>query len=273
VYSPDGAWIVFSSNQSGNLDLWAVSPASGAIRRLTDHPAEDWDPAFTPDGQLLWSSNRTGNFEVWRAAADGSGARQVTNDGFDAQNPTATPDGWVVYASGNPRHAGIWKVRLDGSGARRLVTEGRIPEVSPDGRYVSYRRPERPRRVEVAVARVDEGTKVFEIAIYVHRPTPSLRLGRTRWLPGGRQIAFVGQNLRGQTGVFVQDFVPGRDTHATRRPLGGFEGDEMTESFGISADGTRLVLARWTQNHSLMMATGVPGIAKPGGRLPAQPPR
>lgn len=74
AYSPDGDWVVFSSNGSGNLDLWAVSTRSRGVRRLTDDQAEDWDPAYTPDGQhLLWSSNRSGHFEVWMAAPDGSG--------------------------------------------------------------------------------------------------------------------------------------------------------------------------------------------------------
>ncbi|HEU5251097.1 MAG TPA: protein kinase, partial [Thermoanaerobaculia bacterium] len=97
VYSPDGEWVAFSSDRSGNLDLWAVSTKSGAIRRLTHDAADDWDPGFLPDGRILWSSNRSGPFEIWIAEGDGSGAKQLTNDGFGAQNPTATPDGsWVV---------------------------------------------------------------------------------------------------------------------------------------------------------------------------------
>jgi serine/threonine protein kinase len=259
VYSPDGAWIVFSSNQGGNLDLWAVSPSSGAIRRLTDHPAEDWDPAFAPDGQLLWSSRRTGNFEVWRAAGDGSGAAQVTNDGVSAENPSATPDGWVVYASAHPSHAGVWKVRFDGSRATYLVRGGALPEASPDGRYVVYQTFLSPGRMEVGVLRIEDGAKVFEIIIDGRASTLSESLGRPRWMPDGRQIAFLGLSA-GRHGVFVQDFVPGRDTRATRRALGGLDGDEATESFGISPDATRLVLARWAKNHSLMIATGVAGI-------------
>ena len=49
------------------------------MRRLTDHPAHDWDPALIAGGrQLVWSSNRSGNFEIWIAEADGSGARQLS---------------------------------------------------------------------------------------------------------------------------------------------------------------------------------------------------
>ena len=140
VYSPDGEWVVFSSDRGVNLDLWAVSTRSGAIRRLTRDTADDWDPGFLPDGRIVWSSNRSGPFEIWIAEADGSGAKQLTRDGLSAQNPTATPDGqWIVYGSGNPAHRGFWKIHPDGSGAIQLVTATAvIPEVSPDGRYVAY---------------------------------------------------------------------------------------------------------------------------------------
>src|SRR5262249_26824083 len=99
VYSPDGEWVLFTSNRSGNLDLWEVSHTSGGVRHVTDDPNVDWDPAYTSNGkQILWSSNRGGHFEIWIADADGSAARQLTHDGVDAENPAATPDGqWIVY--------------------------------------------------------------------------------------------------------------------------------------------------------------------------------
>ena len=79
VYSPDGKQVLFSSNRSGNIDLWIVDLESGALKQITDDPAHDWDPAFSPDNQhILWSSSRTGHMEIWMANRDGSGARQVS---------------------------------------------------------------------------------------------------------------------------------------------------------------------------------------------------
>jgi len=100
--SPDGSRVVFSSNRSGNMDLWVLETRTGALHQLTDDPARDWDPGFTPDGRhVLWSSDRSGHLEIWMASTDGSGARQVTHDGVDAENPNATPDGrFIVYTSG-----------------------------------------------------------------------------------------------------------------------------------------------------------------------------
>jgi WD40 repeat protein len=137
VVSPDGKWIVFASNRSGNLDLWEISTVDGMIRRLTDDPADDWDPAFTPDGKLVWTSHRSGNFEIWIADSDGSGARQLSHDGMDAENATATRDGWIIYNSGS-KQPGLWKVRVDG-GEARLIVPGvtNWPEASPNGQYIT----------------------------------------------------------------------------------------------------------------------------------------
>ena len=257
AYSPDGERVIFSSNQSGNLDIWEVSTSTGVEHRLTDDPAEDWDPAFSADGKkIVWSSNRSGHFEIWMANADGSGARQLTQDGVDAENPAATSDGnWIVYSSGNPSKNGVWKVRQDGSQSARLVAGPTlVPDVSPDGQHCLYllHLPGKP--YEVKVIRVADGSAVpFEIS--------SDTFPRSRWMPGGKAIAFIGQNEKGVRGVYAQDFVPGEDTGQTRRPLGGFDSESTAESFGISPDGTRMAIASREQLSSLMMAERVPGVS------------
>ena len=265
VFSPDGEWVLFTSNRSGNLDIWKLSLKTGALRRLTEDAAEDWDPVLTRDGKLLWSSGRGGHLEIWMADADGSGARQVTNDGVDAQNPTVTPDGaWVVYNSGNLAGNGVWKIHPDGAGATRIVAGTTAhPEVSPDGQYVLYLTGIQNQQETLRVARVADGRPApFDIRIPIRRPG-AIRIGRARWRPDGRVIVFVGQDENGVYGLFAQDFVPGKDTSPTRRPVGGFDKQTETESFGISPDGSRIVLASWERLLSIVAADGVPGISPP----------
>ena len=86
-------------------------------------------------------------------------------------------------------------------------------------------------------------------------------LGRGRWTPDGRRVIFTGQGARGLDGAFIQDFIPGRDTLSTRRPIAGFDPEWLTESLGLSPDGKRLVLSESERMFSLMVAEGVPGIA------------
>ena len=264
-YSPDGKTVIFSSNRSGNLDLWTIATDGGTVRRITDDGAEDWDPAFTPDGKkVVWSSGRSGNLEIWIANADGSGARQISHDGVDAENPTATADGqWIVYASFNPAKTGIWKVRPDGTQATRIVNaRTSVPEVSPDGQYVSFLFDGRTPRAVVRIARISDGKDMgYAIPVPVVRRSSAI-LGRTRWTPDGKSIAFLAQNDEGVNGVFLQDFATDRDTSATRRPFGGFDRERATESFGISPDGSILTVAGWEQLFSLFSIEGVPGVSR-----------
>ena len=267
VYSPDGTRILFSSNRTGNLDLWMLDVETGALRQLTDDAVQDWDPGFTPDGrQIVWSSNRTGPMEIWISDVDGSGARQLTRDGVDAQNPTATADGeWIVYRGTHLDKFGVWKIRPDGSDATHVV-EGAYfgPDTSPDGRYAAYRssEPDKLRNL-IHVVDLQKGEVVrFLIEVPYSLGAGGITFGRMRWLPDGSGIAYVGVDEQNRTGIYAQDFIPGEDTAHTRRPLAGFSPDFITESFGISPDGSRIVLAGLEQSYRLMLAEGT-GVEPP----------
>ena len=252
TYSPNGETVLFSSNRTGNLDLWEISTRTGVLRRITDDPANDWDPAYAPDGKsIVWSSSRNGHQEIWTARADGGSPRQVSNDGMDAENPVFLLDGQtILYLSWNPAKRGVWKIRVDGTGGRLFIPGLNYTEVSPDGQYV----------VSLSTAgviqtfRTSDGSPVdFEIR----------NGGRLRWMPDGRGVAFIGLNDKGVPGVFVQDFVPGKDTSKTRRPLGGFDPDRITETFGISPNGSRLAISSTESLTNLIVANGVEGIVPP----------
>jgi Tol biopolymer transport system component/predicted Ser/Thr protein kinase len=239
VYSPDGAWILFSSNRSGNADLWKLSTTTGELRRVTDHPGHDWDPAFTPDGkQIVWSSERSGNLEIWIADADGVGPRQITHDGVDAENPGVTPDGWLYYVTSNPGGRGLWKVRLDGTQATSVV-KGLIiyPNLSPDGRYIAF----------------NEAQKTVVIDTATGSPVFTTSAGRTRWTPDGKHLIF-----RAGNDLVSQDFVQGQDTHETRKTL---QSNSTAETFGVAPDGKRVVVSLQEGARSILIASGVPDVA------------
>jgi serine/threonine protein kinase len=267
--SPDGKWLLFSSNRSANLDLWRLSLQTGALSLVTDDPAEDWDPAFAPDGRrILWSSKRTGHFEIWSADPDGANPRQLTHDAGDNENPALSPDGkWLVYNRVQDTINGIWKSRADGSEARELAGGGAaLPEISPDGRQLSYvLNGTGLKGLTIRVVSLEDGSPVpFTIPVETSSATPAAVAGRHRWLPGGRALAFIAPDEAGRSGLFTQDFTPGKDTSSTRRKLAGFDPDLVTESFAISPLDSHPILAMGEQSRNLMIAEGVPGITPPG---------
>ena len=145
------------------------------------------------------------------------------------------------------------------------IVSGRVslPDVSPDGRHALYRSFSGKYPATLRVVRLEDGqAEPFEIAVDAKRRT-TVTLGRARWMPDGKGIAFVGQDESGASGVYVQAFEPGRDTTATRRPLAGFDPDVAAESFGIAPDGSRLALAGWVQLFSLMEGEGLVGLLAP----------
>ena len=141
-----------------------------------------------------------------------------------------------------------------------------MPDVSPDGKYASYLAEGRTVRANVRVVRLADGKDVgMSIPIRVLVRTSAI-LGRTRWTPDGKSIAYLAQNAEGVNGVFLQDFIPGVDTTATRRELGGFDRETATESFGMAPDGKTMTVAQWEQLFSLFSIEGVPGVSKKENR-------
>ncbi len=265
LVSGDGRQVVFTSNREGNSDIWELTLGSGALRRLTDHPASDADVFLSRDGRtLLWSSDRTGHYEIWGADGDGSAPHRISDDGGDAENPSLSRDGTtVVYVSFNEKKLGLWLIRPDGTNARFLAP-GRyiLPEFSPDGSLVSFVKQGTPSLIQVV--RVSDGAPVFTIS-----DVPAARgfiRGRHRWMPDGRRIAFLGVDGPG-TALFVQDVVPGTDTASTRRKLVVFEPEMELHSFGVAPDESFVVVAVRQPTANLLEIDGVPReVAPPAPR-------
>lgn len=98
--SPDGRRIAFVLRSTdlkadrGRTDLWLTSLDGSLVRRLTTHPAADFNPRWSADGKdLFFLSTRSGSSQVWRLPIDGGEAVQVTRLPLDAGNLIVSPDG------------------------------------------------------------------------------------------------------------------------------------------------------------------------------------
>jgi serine/threonine protein kinase len=251
-YAKDGRTIVFTSDRAGSADVWELALQTGALRRLTDHDAIDWDPMLSSDGALYWSSNRGGHFEVWRATADGTSPQQITRDGGDAENPSLAADGdWIYYDSSNPRQQdGVWRVPRNGGKAELVIdAEAAHPEVSADGQYVVYQRFEPGGTGAVDVVRVRDR------AVFTLISGLNVGMIRARWIGATRTIAFRAHDAQGRIGIFAQEFDPERDTSPTRRAL--LVDENVPESFAISADGKYVIRSVVDEASGIMLADGV----------------
>jgi Tol biopolymer transport system component len=53
VWSPDGKWIAFASDQYGHYNVFLLSLEGGPTRRLTTYSTDEIPTAFTPDGKQV----------------------------------------------------------------------------------------------------------------------------------------------------------------------------------------------------------------------------
>src|SRR5438132_10810842 len=66
-FSPDGKWIVFTSERNGSADIYRVRVDGSGLERLTDDPAYDDQASLSADGrQLAFVSSRgSGTNDIW----------------------------------------------------------------------------------------------------------------------------------------------------------------------------------------------------------------
>ena len=82
-YSHDGTNTAFRTDPNGSKAAIYVMNADGTAQtRLTNNTADDTNPAWRPDGKIVFNSDREGppgTFQVYVMNADGTGQTKVAN--------------------------------------------------------------------------------------------------------------------------------------------------------------------------------------------------
>ena len=74
------ARIAFVSNKDGNFEIYVMNPDGKNQQRLTNNPADEWDPSWAPGGKgIVFSSKRDRNSEIYVMDADGGNLQNLTN--------------------------------------------------------------------------------------------------------------------------------------------------------------------------------------------------
>jgi Tol biopolymer transport system component len=194
--------------------IYTVNPDGTGLAQLTHEPAgiaARW-PDWSPDGSRIlfvrWKpSNGAGR--IWIMNANGTGQHQLTSDapGYRDYTPRYTPDAkQIVFTRCSPNDGpcAIWIMRSDGTQRRLLVpslttpteTINFDPQVSPDGRHITFGRfGFRGITSQIWVADIN--------GKHAHPVTaPQLQGFGAVWSPDGH-IAFASNSNRAQSSIYV----------------------------------------------------------------------
>jgi len=150
--SPDGRYLSYSASRNGASEVFVMPLEGGETVNITNDPASDYDPIWTPGGKtLLFQSNRRlGTTDLWGVpVADGKPAGPpflVREDTANVELFTLSNNGRLLLSRTEP-NSHIYVTSVDPTTGRpsgravKLTKDSsphRQPAVSPDGKRIAY---------------------------------------------------------------------------------------------------------------------------------------
>jgi eukaryotic-like serine/threonine-protein kinase len=135
-------------------DIWTIPAQGGDAVEVTNDPAMDWNPVWSPDGKYLYFvSDRGGSMNLWRVAIE-----EKTGKVLGSFEAVTTPSPYIghlsfsrdglrlVYAhmvrSGNIQRVTFDPIKENVVGQPVWVTQGSrvafVPNVSSDGEWLTF---------------------------------------------------------------------------------------------------------------------------------------
>jgi len=165
--SPKGDKIVFTSDRSGDLELWIMDVDGKNQKQITSGLGYDGGAFFSPDGKkIVFRASRPKtdeeikeykellaqglvaptNMEIYTCNIDGSDLKQITNLGKANWAPFYHPSGnKIIFSSNHHSKRGydfqLYLINTDGTGLEAITSESifnAFPMFSPNGKYLVF---------------------------------------------------------------------------------------------------------------------------------------
>lgn len=194
-------------SEDKNPDIYSICPDGSGLEQLTDDPAYDSAPAWSPDGKTIaFTSTRSGDSQIFIMNSDGSQQTQMTSDD---QNdlPVWLPDGkHIAFRTTDGQGLWWWRVMELEGGQMETISEPsydffyQTPAWSPDGLQIAYmslveQQARNDGSSQIHVKNVDgSGDKALTANIWANvNPV---------WSPDGKRLAFLSEQ-HGEYNIFA----------------------------------------------------------------------
>ena len=264
VSDRDSNWNV---DKDWNFEIYLMNPDGKHIRRLTEHPKYDGEPAWSPDGkQITFVSYRDlerihrheiRRGEIYLMNADGTNPINLTQsperpDGVSSWSPDGQQIAFTsatLFDKDTLANSDIFIMDADGANPINVTNHDALDETptwSPAGNRITFSS-NRDRNWEIYVMDAD-GTNPINLT---NHPAKD---GRPDWSPDGNQIAFTSDrdgnfeiyvmNADGTNPINLTNH-PAKDNHPSWSPDGmliAFDSErdrvENIDIYVMNADGT-----------------------------------
>jgi dipeptidyl aminopeptidase/acylaminoacyl peptidase len=165
--SPKGDMIVFTSDRSGDLELWTMNIDGSDQKQITSGLGYDGGAFFSPDGKkLVFRASRPQteeevkeykdflkehlvaplNMEIYTCNIDGTDLKQITHLGKANWAPYFLPSGdKIIFSSNHHSDKGydfqLYMINTDGSNLTRITSQSKFnafPMFSPNGKKLIF---------------------------------------------------------------------------------------------------------------------------------------
>jgi WD40 repeat protein len=239
-----GGRIAFVSSRDGNSEIYVVNADGTGLTRLTDDPAVDAYPAWSPDGsRIAFSSTRDGHYNIYVMNADGTGVTQLTTSTGSVRSQAPAWCGTkIAYMSDDylGSFPDVYVMNDDGSGQTRLTLDNaafdEFPSWSPTCGQIAFTKD--PSGQEQVVVMNADGSGATQL-------TSGSRNSHPAWSPDGTRIAFTSdrESPGNNTDIYVMNADGTQPTRVT--PWSDFHFDfRWYDLPAWSPDGTQIAFQR-----------------------------
>jgi Tol biopolymer transport system component len=188
--------IVYTTARPSNWDVFLFVDGATEPRRLTDHPAFDYNATFSPDGEwVVFTSERNGNADLFALELQTAALHQLTRDEAMDDAAAFSADGrFLTFVSTRAGSPDIYSMEfLGGKGSEPVVLASSRgndlnPVFSPDGKQIAFS----SNRETSAVIPFSAGLYVMNADGSDPRRIVTGKLfdGSPAWSPDGKRLFF-----------------------------------------------------------------------------------
>lgn len=197
-------------------DIWVSNRDGGYPVRLTSHPADEFAPAFSPDGNwIAFSARYDGNTDVYVVPVSGGQPKRLTwHAGVDTVNGWSVDGKRVLFASpreiGNGRSNQLYEVSVDGGFETKVMLAQAFEGTwSDDGKRLAYR-PYGAAHAGTAGWRQSRGGStppvwIIDPVANTWEQVPHVNASDTNPIWVGKRVVFISDRNDGAANLFVYD--------------------------------------------------------------------